>query len=144
MFRKSPDERLSAWTEFRQFLNTSVFPLQELADFWANAPYVPYNKNVDLYNEYSWPTPWEIIVENKYDDFTRALMMAWTLKLTDKFKNSIIEIKTYTDSERQKQYNMVFIDNKDVVNYRDNEVVKAENVPESFRLDFLVEVKKPR
>jgi hypothetical protein len=144
MFRKSPDERLSAWTEFRQFLNTSVFPLQELADFWANAPYVPYNKNVDPYNEYSWPTPWEIIVENKYDDFTRALMMAWTLKLTDKFKNSIIEIKTYTDSERQKQYNMVFIDNKDVVNYRDNEVVKAENVPESFRLDFLVEVKKPR
>jgi hypothetical protein len=144
MFRNSPDERLSAWTEFRQALDTSIFPLLELAEFWGKAPYIPYNKNVDPYNEYSWPTPWEIIVENKYDDFTKALMMSWTLKLTDKFKNSLIEIKTYTDSERQKQYNMVFIDNKDVVNYLDNEVVKAEDIPDSFQLDFLVEVKRPR
>jgi hypothetical protein len=144
MFQKSPDERLSAWSEFRQSLNATEFPLQELAEFWCNAPYVPYNKNVDPFNEQSWPTPWEIIIENKYDDFTKALMMAWSLKLTDKFKDSVIEIKTYTDLERHRQYNMVFIDNKDVVNYHDNAVVHAETVPDSFQLGFLVEVKRPR
>jgi hypothetical protein len=144
MFDLSPDERLSVWSEFRQSLNLSEKPLDDLISFWFNAPFVPYNRNVDPFNQYSWPTPWDIIVENKYDDFTKALMMAWTLKLTGKFKDSKIEIKTYTDTAGKKQYNLVFIDDRDVINYYDNAPISASDVPTSFRLENLVEVSRPR
>jgi hypothetical protein len=144
MFDLSPDERLSVWSKFRHDLDSSLNPLDDLITFWLRTPFIPYNRNVDPYNQYSWPTPWEIIVENKYDDFTKALMMAWTLKLTDKFKDSKIEIKTYTDTQGKKQYNMVFIDENDVINYYDNALANALDIPGSFRLENLIEVTRPR
>lgn len=144
MFDLPPDERLSAWAEHRRNLDTSKTPLEDLVDFWKEFPYVPYNRKVDPFNQRGWPTPWEIVVDNKYDDFTKALMIAWTLKLTDKFKDSKIEIKTYTDSDKAKQYNLVFIDSKFVINYTDNDVVKPKDIPDSFHLENLIEVSRPR
>ena len=91
MFNLSPDERLSAWADHRHSLDSSENPLETLIEFWDHPPYVPFNRNVDPYNQRSWPTPWEIIIENKYDDFTKVLMIAWTLKLTATFKDSKIE-----------------------------------------------------
>lgn len=144
MFNLDPDERISEWSKFRSKLNQSENPFEELIDFWNSAPWVPHNKNVDPYNQYSWPTPWEIIVENHYDDFTKALMMSWTLKLTDKFKDSQIEIKTYADDKNNRMYNLVVVDNMHIINYNDNSSVGIENLPNSIRLRNLIEVKRPR
>jgi hypothetical protein len=144
MFNQSPDERLSIWSKFRHTLDQSTDPLMDLITFWQTAPFVPYNRSVDPYNQYAWPTPWEIVIENKYDDFTKALMMSWTLKLTDKFKDARIEIKTYTDTVKNRQYNLVFIDDCDVLNYYDNDIISAAAVPETLRLENLIEVSRPR
>ena len=144
MFDLSTDERLSAWAEHRRQLETSPTPLEDLVEFWREYPYVPYNRNVDPFNPLRWPTPWEVIVENKYDDFTKALMMAWTLKLTAKFKDSKIEIKTYTDSTKSRQYNLVFVDDRFVINYTDNDVISPEDLPDSIQLENLLEVSRPR
>lgn len=144
MFELPPDERLSAWAEHRRLLDVSPNPLEDLISFWEQSPYVPFNRKVDPYNPNRWPTPWEIIIENKYDDFTKVLMMSWTLKLTDKFKSSKIEIKTYTDADRSKQYNLVFIDDKFVINYVDNGINVPGDIPESFHLENVIEVARPR
>lgn len=144
MFELTPDERLSAWAEHRHLLDCSPTPLEDLIAFWDHPPYVPFNRNVDPYNPKRWPTPWEILIENKYDDFTKVLMMAWTLKLTAKFKDSKIEIKTYTDADRSKQYNLVFIDDEFVINYVDNGINVPTDIPESFHLENLIEVTRPR
>lgn len=144
MFNLSQDDRLTFWSQFRKDLEVSQDPLNEVAQLWAQAPYVPYNKEVDPYNQFNWPTPWEIIVDNKYDDFTKALVMSWTLKLTDRFKNSNIEIKTIIDTDKGMAYNVVVVDNQWVLNYKDNEVVEAKNLPESFRLENLIQVERPR
>lgn len=144
MFDLDPDSRISAWSNFRAGLNDSRTPLIDLINFWRNAPFIPFNKNVDPYNQYAWPTPWDIIVDNHYDDFTKSLMMAWSLKLTDKFKNSKIEIKTYTDDENNKVYNLVVIDDKDVINYNDNSLIDVQELPDSIRLENLIEVDRPR
>ncbi len=144
MFDLDPDSRISAWSEFRSKLNHSDTPLEDVIEFWQAAPFTPYNKNVDPFNRYSWPTPWEIIIDNKYDDFTKALMMSWTLKLTDKFKNSRIEIKTYTDEQNNRMYNLVVVDDKHVINYVDNSLTGTESLPETIRLENLVEVERPR
>jgi hypothetical protein len=144
MFDLSPDERLTAWADLRHDLDTSKNPLEQLIEFWDHPPYVPYNRNVDPYNQRSWPTPWEIVIENKYDDFTKVLMMAWTLKLTDKFKDSKIEIKTYADIEKNRQYNLLYVDDSVVINYVDNCLSVVDDIPDSFRLENLIEVSRPR
>jgi hypothetical protein len=140
MFDLQADERLSSWAQLRQHLETSNTPLKDVAEFWNRAPFVPYNRNVDPFNQRAWPTPWDIIVENQYDDFTKALMMSNTLKLSTRFKNDNIMIKTMVDPSQNKSYNIVIINNEKILNYIDNEVVDIENLPQTFLLENLIEL----
>lgn len=144
MFNLSPDDRISKWSQIRKELDRSDDPLLDTAVLWSEAPFIPYNKEIDPYNQKSWPTPWEILIENKYDDFTKSLMIAWTLKLTDNFKDSKIEIKTLVDKEKKLYYNIVLVDEKLVLNYKDKEVVLADMLLDSLRLENLIEVQRPR
>lgn len=142
MFNETIDERLSQWVKHRSNIETSSSPLDDVWSFWKLAPYVQYNKLVDHYYQKSWPSPWEMIVHNKYDDFTKAVMIGTTLKLTNRYKNSIIKIETYIDSSKKSVYNIVNIDNTWVINYNDNGPVLLTNLPENFYLENSIELKK--
>lgn len=144
MFNQPIDERLTEWINHRQQLETAINPMQDVWDFWHVSPFTPHNRNVDPYFQKSWPSPWEIIEHNKYDDFTRALMIAWTLKLTTKFKNSKIEIRTLVDKLYSKQYNLVCIDDTWIINYSDNGPTPFLELDESLRLENLIEIHTPR
>lgn len=144
MFEKSVEDRLSAWADLRAELDSSSDPLITAWEFWRHAPFIPYNHNIDPYNHTSWPTPWDIIVDNKYDDFTKSLMIAWTLKYTDRYKNSKIEIKTLVNDRKDCYYNVVCVDDCWAINYNDNGPVSVENIPDSFFLENLIEVRTPR
>jgi hypothetical protein len=144
MFNQSVDQRLTEWVNHRKRLDEVEDPLQEVWDFWHNAPFVPHNRNIDPYFQRSWPSPWEIIAENKYDEFTRALMIGWTLKLTNKFKNSKIELRTLVDNLRAREYNLVYIDDSWVINYNDNGPVNVSTITETVKLENLVEITIPR
>lgn len=144
MFEKSIDERLSVWVSFRADLSKNNQPLEAVWEFWKSAPYIPYNRNIDPFNQKKWPNPWEIIVENKYDDFTKALMIAWTLKLSENYKNNLIELKTLIDKNRSLTYNIVCIDNTWVLNYSDNGPVTVDDISKDLCLENLIEVNWPR
>lgn len=144
MFRKNIDDRLTMWLDHRKQLEEISNPFDSVWEFWKEAPFIPYNKNIDPFNRYSWPSPWEIIVENKYDDFTKALMIGWTLKLTKRFHDSSIEIKTLLDNTKSLQYNIVYVNDEWAINYSDNGPILARNVPESFLLENLIELEAPR
>ena len=144
MFQKSLEERLTEWKALRENLDKSSDPLTTLSEFWGHAPMVPYNHHIDRYNHQSWPTPWDIIVENRYDDFTIALMMAQTLKLTEKFANSKIEVRTMVDETRTKLYNLVYIDDNMVLNYDRWQSIKSQDIPNTFFLENLVDIVRPR
>ena len=144
MFNQPVDSRLTEWANHRRKLDEVNDPLQEVWDFWHLAPFTPHNRNVDPYYQQSWPSPWEIIEENKYDDFTKALMIGWTLKLTKKYQSSKIELRTLVDSARTRQYNLLYIDDNWVINYSDNGPIPTPEVPDSFRLENLIEVSAPR
>ena len=144
MFNLSVDERLSEWANHRRQLDEAENPLQEVWDFWHQSPFTPHSKNIDPYYQQSWPSPWQIIVDNIYDDFTKTLMIGWTLKLTKKYQNSKIELRTFVDSTQTRQYNLLYIDDTWVINYSDNGPVPLPDVPESFRLENLIEVSTPR
>ena len=144
MFSLSIDDRLSAWAQHRAYLETSNDPLLEADLFWQAAPFVPYNHKVDPYYQRGWPSPWEIIVDNKYDDFTKALMKAWSLKLTKRFENSKIEIRIYVDKLKTSVYNCVCVDEEWLINYSENEPISLKNLPESFLLENVIEVSTSR
>lgn len=144
MFNQPVDIRLTEWIEHRKELDRSTDPLQDVWDFWNQAPFIPHNRNIDPYYQKSWPTPWEIIETNKYDDFTKALMISWTLKLTKKFKDSKIEIKTLVDSNRTREYNVIYIDDTWAINYNDNGPISASAINDEFKLENIVEVAGPR
>jgi hypothetical protein len=144
MFNQPVDSRLTEWIDHRKQLDNAEDPLQEVWDFWHLAPFTPHNRNIDPYYQKSWPSPWEIIEENKYDDFTKALMIGWTLKLTKKFKDSKVELKTFVDQERTREYNLIYVDDNWVINYSDNGPVEVDIVPDSIRLENIVEVGRPR
>jgi hypothetical protein len=142
MFTLPTEDRLSSWADHRASLEDSADPLTAVFDFWKSAPFIPYNRNIDPYNQNSWPTPWEIIAENKYDDFTRSLMIAYTIKYTQRFKNSSIEVHTLVDSSKSICYNVVCIDDKWAID--DNGVMDKESIPDSFLIENLIEVGAPR
>lgn len=144
MFHTSVDQRITNWIECRKQLDKNDNPLQIVWDYWHQSPFVPYNKNVDPFYQKGWPSPWEILAENKYDDFTRALMIAWTLKLTNKFSDSKIEIKTLVDTINERQYNLVFVNDEWVINYDDNGPISSKDLNGPFRLENLIEVNRPR
>ena len=144
MFKRPPDERLSEWKSFREELDKSDDPLYKVAEFWGNAPLVLHNHRIDQYNQKSWPTPWEIIVDNKYDDFTLGLMIGYTIKLTEKFANSRVEVRTMVDKNRTKLYNLVYIDDNMVLNYDKWQITTAQDIPDSFLLENLVDISRPR
>jgi len=144
MFKQSLEERLTTWSEFRKNLDTDPNPLNSLAEFWAGAPLIIHNHNIDPYNYRSWPTPWEIINENKYDDFTLALMIGYTLKLTKKFNKDKIEVRTMVDSTKTKLYNLVYVNDETILNYNRFAAIKTQDLDSSLYLENLIEVIFPR
>ena len=144
MFKTETDQRLQLWFEFRKNLEGSQDPFQDVVDFWDQAPRIPHNHLIDPYYDREWPTPWEIIERNKYDDFTKALMIGYSLKWTTRFENTPIEIRTFVDSERNMSYNIVCVDNKWAINYTDLGPIELESWPDQFLVQNLVELKVPR
>jgi hypothetical protein len=144
MFDLSVDERISAWANLRQQLETAEDPLQTVWNFWAGCPFVPYNNKVDPYYQRAWPTPWEIIDDNRYDDFTKALMIGYSLKYTKRYKESRIDLRVLLDNANGRQYNIVCVDDSWTINYSDNGPEPLEKVPESFLLENITELNVPR
>jgi hypothetical protein len=73
MFNLPVDERLSEWINHRRHLEETEDPLQDVWDFWHQAPFIPHNRNIDPYYQKSWPSPWEIIEENKLKNKVSSL-----------------------------------------------------------------------
>lgn len=144
MFQKDTDERLSEWSQFRKGLDNDSDPLKSVMVFWSSAPIIIHNHKIDPYNPRSWPSPWEIIAENKYDDFTLALMIAYTLKLSNRYKDQSIQVKTMVDYSRTKLYNLVFVNDEDVLNYSRECSIKSHKVDESLYLENIVDIIFPR
>lgn len=122
IFKKSINDRLLAWFELRKKIEIVENPLELVVDFWNQAPFTPYNKNINQYDQKSWPTPWQILVDNIYDDFTVALMMSYSIKYTEKYKNTEVKIETLINSNKTQIYNIVIVDNYNIINYQTGKV----------------------
>ena len=109
MFNKKYDERLQDWRLFRQRLETVEDPLQDAVNYFKMAPEV--SMQIDPYNPDNWPTPWEIIHENVYCNFSKILIICRTLQLTERFTDSKFEIHIKQSKQNSTIHYLLILEN---------------------------------
>jgi hypothetical protein len=131
MFNLSYEERLSKWREFREQLESSSKPINDVVQFYSLAPTVSIH--TDPYNEESWPGPWELLHENQYCSFCKILGMCYTLQLTESFNGKTFEIIIGRDIKNNTKLYLLSI-NKEVIGLDDN-YVHVNQLPESIIIE---------
>lgn len=114
MFDLDGIERLTEWKRFRDQLETSEDPLAQCAAFWARAPFVSHY--LDPKDAGSWPDPWQLILDSKYDNLAIALGMLYTLQLTTRFMASDFQIYMTSNREKNDREFYLLIDDTHVLN----------------------------
>jgi hypothetical protein len=119
-------DRLTKWKEFRDSLETSATPLEDVAELWSHAPFVsPY---LDPQNPNEWPDPWHLILDLHLDELAIVLGMLYTIKLTHRFIDTECEIHTIMLSNKKEPSYFVVVDKKHVLNLEYRTVVDADKI----------------
>lgn len=114
MFNLHGIEKLAAWRQFRDSIESSETPFEDVISLWCRAPFV--NRYLNHKNPNSWPDPWQLVLDGKFDDLGLALAMLYTIKLTERFSQAACEIYTSLSLKNQKTSFVVVIDNQTVLN----------------------------
>jgi hypothetical protein len=115
--------RLRNWSELRTKLIDKPLDIQciEIDKFWQRVPTQTHYLHTDFIKD--WPTPWELLNDNVYCYYSRALGMIYTLLLLDT-KN--IELVEAVD-DNSNEVVLVLVDNaKYVLNYWPDTVVNNQ------------------
>ena len=131
MFNLNYEGRLSKWREFRETLEDSPKPINDIVQFYRLAPTVSIH--TDPFNNKTWPGPWELLNENQYCIFCKVLGMCYTLQLTESFKDSKFEIIIARDIESNTRLYLLSID-KSIIGLDDN-YVHVDELPESVIIE---------
>ena len=106
MFDLSAQDRLIEWRKFREQLEESATPLEDVAQLWSRAPFVSSYLNPSQPSR--WPDPWRLVMDNKLDHLAIVLGMLYTLKLTQRFMNKHFEIHMSTSQDdKEKNYYLI-------------------------------------
>jgi hypothetical protein len=119
-------DRIAEWKKFREKLEDSLTPLEDVASLWSHAPFV--NPYLDPHRPESWPDPWRLLIDLKLDDLAISLGMLYTLKLTQRFMGTPIEIHmSMLPGEKEYKY-PVIVDNCYVLNWEYNTVSPISSI----------------
>ncbi len=128
VFDEHGTDRLAAWKQFRDSLETSEHPFDDVAKLWSQAPFVsPY---LDPKNPTEWPDPWHLILDLRLDDLAIALGMLYTIKLTHRFIDTECEIHTSILPDNKDPSYLLIVDKKYVLNLEYKNVVSIEEIKE--------------
>ena len=131
------EERITQWRNFRNTLEECKDPFQRTLEFWQQAPTT--EKYLNQFNSQEWPTPWELLKENRFCPVGIPLMIGWTLKLTTRFTNVPVLIKISIDHNTKRYYNLVTVENT-IVDYENNSVCISSELPDSVVCQEVVEL----
>ena len=135
MFNLPAEGRLRSWRDFRFSLNSLPLDtaLQQTADLWACAPFVPYYLDPDDHT--NWPDPWTLITENYYCDIAKCLGIVYTVSLTTHRNELEIEYRQYMHPETHHVYNLAwFNQGKYILNMVDGEVLNNKQFDKTLKL----------
>lgn len=114
VFDRYGTDRLTVWKEFRDSLEVSATPFEDVADLWGHAPFV--SSYLDPQTPTEWPDPWHLILDDHLDQLAIALGIVYTIKLTRRFIDTKCEIHTSMFPKEKEPRYVVIVDNKHVLN----------------------------
>jgi hypothetical protein len=126
VFDEHGTQRLAAWRQFRQSLETSETPLQDVAKLWTHAPFV--NSYLDPQLPTEWPDPWHLMLDLRLDDLALVLGMLYTIKLTQRFSHTVCEIHMSMSPEKNSTQYLLLVDNAHVLNLDHGAVVEKQRM----------------
>jgi len=136
VFQLNYEARLSDWYDLRVHLEDSSLEEKciNIDKWWQKAPLV--NHHLHILDSENWPDPWQLLVENTYDEVARALGICYTLLLLD-VEN--VEMAEATDGMGN-DIVVVLVDNaKYVLNYFPDTVLSNKlsdfNIKRKVKLD---------
>lgn len=121
---------LDAWYQFRQQLETSSSPLEDVHAYFSKVPEVKIY--TDPYDQSTWPTPWELIHENEYCPFNKILAVCYTLQLTSAYQTARPKIAIAIDKNNKTVYYLLFIDDK-VYGYDFDGWISVKTLPKTLK-----------
>jgi hypothetical protein len=108
-------DRIAEWKRFREDIESSENPLDDIVRLWSRAPFVsPY---LNPHNPESWPDPWRLMLDLKLDDLAISLGMLYTLKLTRRFMRTPIEIHMSMSPQHTENRFPVIVNGQSVLNW---------------------------
>lgn len=107
-------------------LETACNPMAVCAQAWAYAPFV--STYLDPLDAGSWPDPWQLIIDSKYDSLAIALGMLYTLNLTNRFADE--DFKIFMESFAQRKEFYLLVANQYVLNLEYSSVSTLEKLNE--------------
>jgi len=113
---------LKSWYDLKENLSNQNLKTicVEVDKFWQQCPLVNYYLHPDFIQD--WPDPWQLLNDNSYCSYARALGMIYTLW----FLNiKTIELVEASDSDNN-QVVLVLVDEKYILNYWPNTVTQNQ------------------
>ena len=126
VFDEYGTKRLAVWRQFRESLETSPTPLEDVAELWCHAPFVSPYLDPQLPTE--WPDPWHLMLDLRLDDLALVLGMLYTIKLTQRFIDTKCEIHMSMCPEKNSTQYLLLVDNSHVLNLDHGTVVEKQRL----------------
>lgn len=114
------ESRLKNWVNLRSSIQefSCIEQCIKIDNFWQSSPIITHYLHPDFIKD--WPNPWQLISDNTFCYYARALGMIYTLILVGNTDIELIEAKDDNNNEVV----LVLVDNaKYVMNYWPNTVV---------------------
>ena len=129
------ETRLRAWATLREKIPQLPIDQRcvEIDNFWQRVPLMTHYLHTDYMND--WPDPWQLISDNLYCYYGRALGMIYTLILSDT-KN--IELVEAIDDNSNEVVLVLVDDAKYVLNYWPDTVVN--NLITDFKITRTLDI----
>lgn len=128
MFDLYDSDRLTEWKRFRNQLEVSPTPFEDVADLWSRAPFV--SSYLDPLDPQSWPDPWHLILDDRLDDLAICLGMLYTIKLTQRFIDSCCEIHMTMFPKKKYPKYFLLVDSKYLLNDVPKQVSSVDKLRE--------------
>ena len=135
MWTLRSDDRLAEWKLFRKNIGNLSFDdaVSKTVHLWSYAPFVAHY--LDHCDTSVWPTPWELVANNTYDDMAKALGMIYTLFLSAHGSHHSFALINVKASSTLEHYSLVSIDNgKFILNYSFDEVARKETLSSDIEI----------
>lgn len=105
VFESHGIDRLTEWKQFRHLLEKDSDPFLKVVNYWLKAPFV--NQYLDYNDPSSWPDPWHLVLDSRYDNLAIVLGMLYTLLLTDRFSKENYKIYMIKNERQQEDFCLV-------------------------------------